>query len=82
MELKRYYLSEFFHHDGEHLIAMNIVDVCSVRNQIAIAITDQGKHRVQWFDLKCENNRLYFEYGMMLEQIDIDDFEQVDDSKN
>lgn len=82
MEMKRLYLSEFEFHDGEKNIKFNIVDVCTITYQITVAITDQGKISVRTFDLLTENKRQYFEYGRMLEQIDIDDFGQVDDSKN
>ena len=41
MEKQKYYLSEFVHVDGNSEITMNIVDICTIRNEIAIAITDQ-----------------------------------------
>jgi len=75
MELKRLYLSEFKYHDGEKDITMNIVDICTVKNEIAVAITDEGKISVRSFDLKIEDGRFFFEYGRMLDMIAVDDFE-------
>jgi len=76
---KKYYLSEFQLYDGDHLITMNIVDINTEKQEITVAITDEGKISVHSFDLKSNNGCLFFEYGIMHEQIAVDDFEQVED---
>ena len=76
---KKLYLSEFIYHNGTHSVVMNIVDICTVKNEIAVAVTDEGKPSVRKFDLKIEDGRFYFEFGMSREQISVDEFEQVDD---
>ena len=74
------YLSEFSFFDGIKDITLNIVDVCTVKNEIAIAVTDSGKISVRQFDLKKSNDgRFFFEYGNMCEQIAVDDFQQIED---
>ena len=82
IEHKKWYLSEFVHVDGYHEIVMNIVDICNMKNEITVAITDQGKIFVQHFELKRDGERLYFEYGRMLEKIDLDEFQQVNQNRS
>lgn len=77
-EAKRYYLSEFKYHDETHEITFNIVEINFDKFEITIAITDDGKISVQTFDLKLEAGRLFFEYGIMLDKVAVDDFEQVE----
>jgi len=76
---KKYYLSEFSHCDGSNFIILNIVEICTVKNLITIAVTNEGKISVQSFDLKIEDGRFFFEYGITRDQIDVEDFEQVED---
>jgi len=78
---RKYYLSEFSHHDGNNFITFNIVDICTVRNEIAVAVTDEGKITIRKFDLKLDGEFLYFEYGMTRGQIAVDNFEQVNDTE-
>ena len=74
------YLSEFSYHNGDHNITLNIVGINMDKNEITIAITDEGRISVQCFDLKSNaDGHLFFVYGKMLEKIAVDDFEQVDD---
>jgi hypothetical protein len=75
---KRYYLYEFQFYDGEEFITFNIVDINTERNEITVAVTDRGKISVITYDLLTDGNRFYFEYGPAYEQIDIDNFDQVD----
>jgi len=72
-ENKRYYLSEFVYFDGDHHIVLNIVDICKIKNEIYITITDEGKITVRSFDLKHDGKNLYFEYGIAREQIEVND---------
>lgn len=81
-EGKRYYLSEFSLYDLDHFITFNIVDINTDKNEITVAITDEGKISVRTFDLKLDEKRFYFEYGVMLKEIAVDDFEQVDETEN
>ena len=77
-DYRRYYLSEFSLYDGDHFITFNIVDINTVREEITVAISNEGKISVCTFDLKSDGKRLYFEYGVMYEKIAVDYFEQVD----
>ena len=70
------YLSELLHYDGESLIKFNIVEINEDKGEITVAITNEGKITVNSFDLLF-NGRLYFEYGVMLEEIYVDDFTQI-----
>ena len=74
----RLYLSEFSYHNGDHDITMNIIDINTVKNEITVAITDEGKHSRYTFDLKSDNSGFFFEYGKMLEKIAVNDFEHID----
>jgi len=75
---RKYYMSEFELYDGEHFVTFNIVDICAVRDEITVAVTNGGKISVCTFDLKSDDERLYFEYGVMQEQIAVDDFVKVE----
>jgi hypothetical protein len=77
MEYRKYYLREFVLYDGDHDITFNIVDIDTVKKEITVAITDEGKISVRSFDLKSDSGRLYFEYGVMLDEIAVEDFEQI-----
>ena len=83
MENKKYYLNEFvYFENADHLITMNIVDINTDKNEITVAIADMGKISRCTFDLKSNSNGFFFEYGIMHEQIAVDDFEQVEEIKN
>jgi len=70
------YLAELSHHDGENIITFNIVEL--KQGEVTVAITNQGKISVVSFDLlQSKNGRSYFEYGIMLEEIYIEDFTQI-----
>lgn len=77
--MEKHYLSELSHFDGESFIKFNIVEINMDRGEITVAITNQGKISVHTFDLikKFDSERLYFEYGVMLEEIYVDDFTQI-----
>ena len=64
------YLCEFEMFDGDHFVTFNIIDVDTVKNEITVAVSDQGRISVCSFDLLSDyNETLYFEYGVMLERI-------------
>ena len=65
---KQYQLSEFQFYDGEEFIE---------KKEITVAVTDRGHISVRTFDLLEDRGRLYFEYGVGFNQIDVNDFEEV-----
>ena len=75
-ESRKLYLSEFSHYCGTHYITFNILDISI--DEITVAISDEGKITRRTFDLKSNDNGLYFEYGIMLDKISANDFEQVE----
>ncbi|MDD3832243.1 MAG: hypothetical protein PHW00_06300 [Clostridia bacterium] len=76
---KKLYLSKFEFFDGDEFITFNIVDVNTDRNQITVAVTNQGKISVITYDLITDDDgKLYFEYGHFYERVAIDDFEEVE----
>ncbi len=75
---KNYQLSEFQFFDGEENIIFNLIDIDTEKKEITVAVSNRGKVSVRTFDLLEDEGRLYFEYGVMYDQIDIDDFEEVD----
>ena len=77
-EFKRYYLSEFELYDGEEFITFNIVAIDAMKKEIQVAVTNRGKLNLITYDLfKDDNGRLYFEYGVVLERIYLDNFAEV-----
>ena len=66
---------EYEFYDGEHFVTFDIVDLNKENNVATMAITCAGKISVQEIDLYKGENGLYFEYGPLLEVINIDDFE-------
>jgi hypothetical protein len=76
---KKYYLSEFQLFDGEEFITFNIVDINTERNEITVAVTDRGKISVITYDLRRDGDRFYFEYGVMCDSINVDDFTEVNE---
>lgn len=77
-EYRRYFMSEFELYDTDHFITFNIIGIDFERRQITVNISDQGKLSVQTFELKGEEDALYFEYGIFDEnKISLNDFEEV-----
>jgi len=80
-DYRRYYLNEFLLHDGDHYVTFNIVDIDTVRKEITVAVSNEGKISVCTFDLisdeDYQSGRLFFEYGVTLKKIAVDDFEQI-----
>ena len=80
MKTQKYYLKEFQYFDGTSEIIFNIVDINFDKMTITLAVTNQGKISVIEYDLKRDTeNNLYFEYGHLLDKIDLDDFETIND---
>ncbi len=76
---KRLYLAEFEFYDGDEFITFNNVDVNTGRNQITVAVTNQGKISVITYDLLTDDDgKLYFEFGHFYEKVAVDDFEEVE----
>ena len=74
---KQYQLSEFQFYDGEEFITFNLIDKNNKKKEITVAVTDRGHISVRTFDLLEDRGRLYFEYGVGFNQIDVNDFEEV-----
>jgi len=72
------YLSEFSLWNGDFFITFNIVDIDTVRDEITVAVSKEGKLSVCTYDLKSDGSeRLFFEYGAFFERIAVDDFEII-----
>lgn len=76
---KQYQLSEFQFYDGDAFITFNLIDINTEKKEITVAVTNRGKISVRTFDLLEDCGRLYFEYGVDYNKIEIDDFKEIDD---
>lgn len=76
---KQYQLSEFQFYDGEAFITFNLIEINTEKKEITVAVTDRGRISVRTFDLLEDQGRLYFEYGVEYNQIDVDDFVEVEE---
>lgn len=75
---KQYQISEFQFYDGDAFITFNLIDINIEKKEITVAVTNRGRISVRTFDLLEDCGRLYFEYGPMFDEINIDDFEEVE----
>ena len=75
---RRYYMSEFSLYDGDHFVTFNIVDINTVKNEITVAVSNEGQISLCTYDLRRNGKGLYFEYGATYEKIAVDDFESVE----
>jgi len=83
LDNRKYYLSEFSLFDGERHITFNIVNIDTVREEITVAVTNEGKLSVCSFPLYADSlDCLYFEYGVMCDRIAVDDFEHIGEGRN
>ena len=73
----QYYLKEFEHFDGEYYVTFNILDINFDNQTITVAVSKAGKISVIEFDLIGSEDDCYFEYGPMLEHINVNDFESI-----
>ena len=79
-EIKNYYLKEFSLFDGEYDVTFNILDVNTDKMTITVAITRAGKISVIEYDLKRDREQnLYFQYGVENTQVNVNDFETIND---
>ena len=76
---KKYYLSEFQLFDGEEFITFNIVDINTERKEITVAVTNRGKISVITYSLLSDGDRFYFEYGVYDDEVNIDDFDNMEE---
>lgn len=79
-EIKNYYLKEFSLFDGEYDVTFNILDVNTDKMTITVTITKAGKISVIEYDLKRDREQdLYFQYGVDNTQVNVNDFETIND---
>lgn len=79
-EIKNYYLKEFSLFDGEYDVTFNILDVNTDKMAITVAVTKAGKIYVTEYDLKRDREQdLYFQYGVENTQVNVNDFETIND---
>ena len=78
--LEKYYLKEFLYLDGAYEIIFNIVDINFDKKTINVAVTKCGGISVRKYDLRQdENGNWYFNYGIMQDEIQINEFETIKD---
>lgn len=66
---------EFEYFNGEHYIIFDIIEVDNEKKQITLAVSNQGKIIEETFDLlKDKENRQYFEYGLYIDKLYLDEF--------
>ena len=70
-------LSEFDYFDGEEFITFDALDVDCEKMVIRLAVTNRGRISVVDYDLKYDNDLLYFEYGLYNEKIYLFEFSSV-----
>ncbi len=66
--------NEFEIFDGEDFVKFNIIEVDLERQTVTVAVTNRGKISVIEYDLIQTENRIYFEYGSLFTQIDLEEF--------
>ena len=73
----KYYMKEYRHFNGDYNIIFNLIEVNTDNDTVTVIVNNLGKITQRTFELKEENGWLYFEYGVMNEQIFIDDFVRI-----
>lgn len=73
----KYYMKEYRHFNGDYNVIFNLVEVNTDDDTVTVIVNNLGKITQRTFELKEENGWLYFEYGVMNEQIFIDDFVRI-----
>ncbi len=74
---------EYDYFDGDHFITFDIIEINEDREQITVAISDQGRITQDTFELleddeideETVNDIRYFEFGLYQEKIYVSDFE-------
>lgn len=57
-------------------------DYRAVRYNPTVAVTDRGKISVITYEFLTDGDRFYFEYGVYDEQLDINEFESLEELKD
>lgn len=70
-------LSEFDYFDGEDFITFDALAIDCEKMVIRLAVTNRGRISVVDYDLKYDNDLLYFEYGLYNEKIYLYEFSSV-----
>jgi len=78
-DYRSYYMNEYAFYDGERFIIFNITEINTVKGELIVAVSIEGSIRQQTFDLMLGSRGYYFEYGVYLTKIFIDDFEQIEE---
>lgn len=73
----KYYMKEYRHFNGDYNVIFNLIEVNTDNDTVTVIVNNLGKITQRTFELKEENGWLYFEYGVMNEQIFIDDFVRI-----
>ena len=73
----KYYMKEYQHFNGDYNVIFNLIEVNTDNDTVTVIVNNLGKITQRTFELKEENGWLYFEYGVMNEQIFIDDFVRI-----
>lgn len=71
-------LLEYQHYDGETFITFNMIELNEEKNTVTCMVTNRGRLSMIEYDLCCNSEGLFFEYGPTLEKIYIEDFEQYE----
>lgn len=73
----KFYMKEYRHFNGNYNVIFNLIEVNTDNDTVTVIVNNLGKITQRTFELKEENGWLYFEYGVMNEQIFIDDFVRI-----
>ena len=73
----KFYMKEYRHFNGDYNVIFNLIEVNTDNDTVTVIVNNLGKITQRTFELKEENGWLYFEYGVMNEQIFIDDFVKI-----
>jgi len=71
------YMKEFQYWNGERFITFDMLEMSDTA--VVVAVTNEGKISVCEYELREDENGLYFEYGINYVRINIKDFEEVED---
>ena len=73
-----YFMKEYWHFNGEYNVIFNLIEVNTKNMTVTVSINNFRKLSQQTDELREQNGRLYFEYGVMNDKIFIDEFETVE----
>lgn len=69
---------EYTYFDGEYFHKFNILEIDESKMTATVAVTYTGRISVQEFDLQKNESGLYFEYGPLLDIIQLENFEIIE----